>query len=78
MEVRFSLDRVTLQPGDEMDSLDFGGSTETLSIQVGSDIDLDTLETDVASEPGAPSDLSARAVGTEPAVFLVGRVAEAA
>ena len=90
LEVRFSLDRVTLQPGEELASLDFGGPTATRSISLrmesGAIVGPDgTTETEPLTPDGEsnaasidpPDDIAVRAIGTEPAVFLVARVAEA-
>ena len=90
LKVRLSLDRVTLSPGDELDSLDFGGTTGTLFVYLRMEAGAITgPEGTTEAEPltpdsevefglGVASESAVRAVGTEPAVFLVGRVAEAA
>lgn len=86
MPARFSVDRVTLQPGDELDSLDFGGETAVTAlflrvesgavelveqaIGIGAGMEDDT-EVLTATEPSR-----ARVVGLTPAIVLVVRVAE--
>ena len=90
LKVRLSLDRVTLSPGDELDSLDFGGTTGTLFVYLRMEAGAITgPEGTTEAEPltpdsevefglGVASESAVRAVSTEPAVFLVARVAEAA
>ena len=75
LEVRFSLERVTLPPDEELESVDVGGSTETLSIQIALESDPRSPDAEIEFAPGI--DTSVRSIGTDPAVFLVAREAEA-
>jgi hypothetical protein len=89
MEVRISLDRVTLEPGDELGSLDLSGRGDAMAIHLrmedGAIVGPEGSTEAEPLTPGSggsasfkrPGDLAVRAVGSEPAVFLVVWVARA-
>jgi hypothetical protein len=90
LDVRLSLHRITLQPGEAFQAFDFGGTTPTRSILIridsGAIVEADApAEAEVTPEAeelnvyagGFLIESGLRAVGVEPAVLLVARIAEA-